>query len=655
MLAIAKVLVPNLKLGALDYSIPPEYKLKIGDIVKITLRQKELIGVVIELCNEPTNAGYNLKSIQEKLPIDSISRVYLKFLSRFAEYNMVALGAVWKLALPIEIFLKRKELSPFIQSIDSSKFTLPLLLPEQESAYKNIKNAVGVTLLKGITGSGKTEIYFHLAADLLMQGKQILIMLPEIALTSQMINRFKNRFNFEPIVWNSSITLSKKRSILLGIMSGDTKLIIGSRSSLLLPYKNLALIVIDEEHDQSYKQEEGIIYNARDMAILRGHIENFPVLLCSATPAIETYVNSIIDKKYNFVELESRYGVDSLPEVKTIDMTRESLPHDSWISPTLKQAIDVTLKKNLQVLLFLNRRGYSPLMLCKSCGYRYSCSACSAWLVYHKSKARLECHHCGQVWGIKKACPGCKDETDWVACGPGVERIAHEVELAFPKSRIQIVAKDTMQKLQESEGILDKIENHEVDIIIGTQIITKGYHFPLLHLVGVIDGDLGLQGGELKASERTYQLLNQVSGRAGRVKERGIVYIQTYHPDSTILQAIKENNEHKFFDYEINARKTYQMPPFRRMAAILITGNDENQTLSLATTIVKHAPIHDNLTILGPAPSIMFKLKNKYRYRILVSCDIKYNLQEVIKAWLAKVKAPSWANIKIDIDPYSFY
>ncbi|MDF2964793.1 MAG: priA [Rickettsiaceae bacterium] len=651
---IAKVLVPNLKLDALSYLIPEGMEINIGDLVKVNLRKKELLGVVVATLPLNENLSYDLKPINEKLYISNIATSYLSFLDKFANYNMVPMGAVWKLALPIEIFLKRKELKPLIQKIDQNGFSLPTLSSEQEASYQNIKNNSGVTLLKGITGSGKTEIYFHLAADALREGKQVLIMLPEIALSTQMINRFKSRFNFEPVVWNSAIKVSQKRNILLGLMRGDVKLVIGSRSSLLLPYKNLSLIIIDEEHDASYKQDEGIVYNARDMAILRGFMEKFPILLCSATPSIETYVNAH-DKKYNFVELNSRYGVDSLPEIKAIDLLKEQLEQDRWISPSLKLAITQTLAKNYQVLIFLNRRGYAPLMLCKCCGYRYSCPSCSAWLVYHKSKSRLECHHCGQVSAMKKICPSCREETNWIACGPGVERIADEVELLFPNHRIQVVTKDTIQKPEQAKEILNKIEQHQVDIIIGTQIITKGYHFPSLNLVGVIDGDFGLNGGDLKASERTYQLLNQVSGRAGRVKERGVVYIQTYHPDSIILKALKENDENKFFSYEISSRKATSMPPFARMAAILISGKDESKTLSLAMKIVNLAPINDNLKVLGPAPSLMYKLKNKYRYRILVSCDKKYNLQDVIRRWLDQIKLPSWSSIKIDIDPYSFY
>jgi primosomal protein N' (replication factor Y) len=655
MQRIAKVLVPNLKLNALDYLIPIDLDVEIGNLVKVNLRQKEVLGVITNIIFTSEIPSFQLKNINSKLNIGSISNIYLNFLEKFSKYNMIPEGAVWKLALPIEIFLKKKQLTPFIQKIDIDRFQLPELSSEQEHAYQQIISSPSlVTLLKGITGSGKTEIYFHLASKILKEGRQILIMLPEIALTAQMIDRFKNRFCFEPVIWNSSINLSHKRNILLGVMSGDVKLIIGSRSALLLPYKNLSLIIIDEEHDSSYKQEEGIIYNARDMAILRGYTEKFPSLLCSATPSIESYLNAS-EKKYNYVELGSRYGVESLPDVKAIDLIKESLEHERWISPTLKAAIKDALDKNYQVLLFLNRRGYSPLMLCKSCGYRYSCPSCSAWLVYHKSKLRLECHHCGSVSSLKKTCPSCKEETNWIACGPGVERIASEVELLFPNHKIQVVTKDTMQKTEQAREILQSIEERKVDIIVGTQIITKGYHFPGLHLVGVIDGDFGLSGGDLKASERTYQLLNQVSGRAGRVKEKGVVYIQTYHPNSIILQAIKENNEQKFFDYEISSRKANLMPPFSRMGVIILSGKDESKTLSFAINIVKNAPQNQHLKILGPAPSIMFKLKNKFRYRILISCDKKYNLQNVLQRWLESIKIPSSITLKIDIDPYSFY
>ena len=479
-------------------------------------------------------------------------------------------------------------------------------------------------------------------------------MLPEISLSSQIIKRFTERFGFKPVVWNSTISKARKKKIMQGILSGSTQVVIGARSSLFLPYKNLALIVVDEEHDASYKQGDGVLYNARDMAVLKANLLGTSVILVSATPSIETIYN-VQQEKYSMVELKSRFSDASLPEVEIIDMRRIELEQNSWLSKPLVTAINTTLGQGNQCLLFLNRRGYAPLMLCKTCGYRFQCSKCSASMVVHKSRKLIECHHCGSVGKIYDICPECHEDNSLILCGPGVERIEEEVKRLFPDSRIKVISKDQTTKINQIQTLLNEMETGNIDILIGTQIVTKGYHFPKLSLVGVIDADLGFLGGDLKSVEKTFQLLHQVGGRAGRTKTiKGKMLLQSYFPENKALTALAQGKEEEFIEMEMLSRKEAKMPPFTKMAVINVAGKYLEKTLSIANYIVQKAPI-SSARILGPAEALIFKLSGRYRYRILIICERNFNIQKYISLWFTNCKIPSSFQVKIDIDPYNFY
>lgn len=642
-----RVLLPQLQLPELDYMVPSTSSFAPGDLVNVPFRNKQITGVVTAV---NINSEFkNLREVSTKLDLH-INTDVIDFLLKAAKYYMAPPGSMMKLMLPLELSEGRAPKLWEVESLENAR--LPILSSDQILALEQIKTSPNPSVLKGITGSGKTEVYFHYMAEMMAEGKQVLLMLPEIALGSQIIERFKDRFGFAPAIWNSSITKAKKRNLLRSIILGEAKVVIGTRSALFLPYADLGLIVVDEEHDSSYKQDEGVMYNARDMAVMRGHITATKVLLASATPSIETLYNVSIGK-YTLVNLHSRYGEAILPGVEVIDMRLEKRQKDSWISAPLQQAIADALLKKEQSIIFLNRRGYAPMMLCKACGHKVTCKSCSSWLVMHKAKKRLECHHCGYVSAIKNICSECKEEDSLIACGPGVERIAEEVTQLFPEAKIQLVTKDEMSSEKAIAGVLARVQNHEVDILIGTQIITKGYHFPKLSLVGVVDADIGLTGVDLKASERSFQLLYQVSGRAGREHARGKVYLQTFAPEGRLIQLLKSHDFDQFMDYEIGTRKDANMPPFSRMAAILISGSREDKVLSEAKKIVRISPRHDLVRILGPAPAALSKLQNKYRYRILLIADRKIDIWSYLEQWMSGYKVPSSLHLKIDIDPYN--
>ncbi|MGI4776320.1 MAG: replication restart helicase PriA [Janthinobacterium lividum] len=645
---IIKVLLPVNQLFPLLYQAPEEMNLKLGDLVSVSFRNKIVSGIVYEI---NIISDRKLKHIESNISQNfKVHDNLVRLINKTASYYMCELGTVAKLVLPVEI------LSPpikFKQQIIPQKFLLPSLSQIQEKAFNDIINSKKPCVIKGITGSGKTEIYFHLVETYLKQDKQVLIMLPEISLSQQIIKRFIARFGLEPVIWNSTVKISQKKMILRSIMSGDVKIIIGTRSSLFLPYKNLALIIIDEEHDSSYKQEEGITYNARDMAIMRGHIEKIKIVLCSATPSLETIYNCKLNK-YEMIELPDRYNGASKPIIHIINMRNEKLPVNSWLSSTLIEEMKSTISKGEQVLLFLNRRGYSPLILCRKCGYRFTCLSCSSWLVLHKSPPRLECHHCGHQIKAQNSCPECKDENSLTSCGPGIERIEEEVARNFPNNVIALFSKDQITNIKDSQDLLDKMENHIIEILIGTQITTKGYHFPNLTLVGVIDADLGLIGDDLRSSERTYQLLHQVGGRAGREQKTGQVFFQTYYPENIILNNLKNGQENDFINYELSVRHDSAMPPYTKMASIVISGRDEELILQIAKKLVNAAPKY-NVRILGPAKAIIFKLAGRFRYRILVISSKDFNLQKYLYHWIGVANIPSSLRLKIDIDPQSFY
>ncbi|WP_367364547.1 primosomal protein N' [Candidatus Tisiphia endosymbiont of Nedyus quadrimaculatus] len=648
---VAKILLPLAKLFPLDYLIPNELKLAIGDLVVVPFRNKELTGIVWQLDTEVSENTSKIKSIKHKVPLEfRFNQEIFNLIKWAANYYMTSLGSVAKLALPIDIAqqpikIKHQELN--------KDFILPTLSVEQQEALSLLSQSDKPSIIKGVTGSGKTEIYFHLLADYLKQGNQILIMLPEIALSQQIINRFTARFGFQPVIWNSAVTKAQKKMILRGLLNNEIKIIIGARSSLFLPYSNLGLIIIDEEHDSSYKQDDGILYNARDVAVLRGSLSKIKVVLCSATPSIETIFNASTNK-YQLIELSNRYREATLPEIQIIDMKKEKLSKNSYLSKELIALIGKKLASKEQVLLFLNRRGYAPLMLCKLCGYRFTCNSCSAWLVVHKSSKKLECHHCGYQSRIHIFCPDCREEDSLTVCGPGIERIEEETRHLFPDNKIAVISKDYAQKPEKIRELLYKMEHSEVDILIGTQMITKGYHFPNLTLVGVVDADLGtIGGGDLRSSERNYQLLHQVGGRAGREDKKGLVLMQTYYPDNAIFSYIKNGGD-QFLQYELATRQAENMPPFTKMASIILSGKNEHKVLEISKTLVAIAP-KSSARILGPSSALMFKLAGKFRYRILIIVDRKFNLQKFLQTWLSLIKIPSFCHLKVDIDPKSFY
>ncbi|MEM7679484.1 MAG: primosomal protein N' [Pseudomonadota bacterium] len=536
--------------------------------------------------------------------------------------------------------------------------TGPSLSESQDVAAEALCNHVcsgeyHVSLLDGVTGAGKTETYFEAVAESLKADKQVLILLPEIALSNAFLERFKARFGCAPALWHSHLTPAQRRKTWSGVTKGETKVVVGARSALFLPYADLGFIVVDEEHDPAYKQEDGVIYNARDMAIVRALKGQIPITLVSATPSIETMF-SAWNGKYEHLILSDRYGGARMPNIQAIDLKEHKPESQHFISPVLKNAIIETIRKDEQALLFLNRRGYAPLTICRSCGHRMECPRCTAWLVEHRASNRLNCHHCGFFQKIPQECPECGDHDTLTACGPGVERIFEEAKEYFPDANIMVLASDTADDHDSFKVMLEKIQNGEIDIIIGTQIIAKGHHFPNLTCVGVIDADLGLQGGELRAAERTYQLLHQVAGRAGREEKPGHVFLQSYMPEHKIMHALSEGNRDGFLDTELQEREMAHMPPFARLAGIIVAGRDEQQVIELSKQLGKTAPQGETIQTLGPAPAPMARLRGKYRYRLLVRSKKNVDIQKAIKIWLKPHKIPSNTRVYVDIDPQSF-
>ena len=540
------------------------------------------------------------------------------------------------------------------------------LTAEQQNAADILCAKTGcgfsVTLLDGITGSGKTEVYFEAVAKTLAAGHQVLIMVPEIALTSQWLTRFAKRFGVKPACWHSGLGNRERIDTWLGIIENRAKVIIGARSALFLPYADLGLIVIDESHDQSFKQEDVVNYQARDMAVVRAKMEQFPVILSTATPDLETIYN-VENGKYDVVRLTSRFASAVLPEIKIIDLKKDKpqkfakdngIMSIGWLAPSLVEALKNNFEKSEQSILFLNRRGYAPFTICRDCGHRFQCPNCTSWLTEHRRTKSLICHHCGYSVPIPASCPECGSQEGLAACGPGVERIAEEVIMRFPDARIDILSSDITPTLSDISKVITRMENHETDILIGTQILAKGHHFPSLTLVGIVDADLGLMGSDLRAAERTYQLLSQVSGRAGRGSKKGTVYLQTLYPDNAVLKALLSNRREDFIELEQQSRRLLRLPPYGKLAAVIITGQNQSVTERAAVSLGKCAPNTDTITTLGPAPAPVFMLRGKYRYRLLLKTPRNVNIQEILRTWLKQINLPNNVRVQIDIDPYSF-
>lgn len=648
---------------AYTYAVPEGMDAPVaGTYVEVPLGARKVLGCVWDDVPDdvpPTKLKSILQVFGDVPPMPEAQR---RFIERVAAYTVSERGEVLKMALSAPKALTGK------RSI--RKLEAPCTAPDiahgntaftrdQENAADMLRDAVradafACTLVDGVTGAGKTEVYFEAVAEALAQGRQALVLLPEISLSTAFLGRFAARFGCLPALWHSGLSEAQRKVTWKAVARGESRVVIGARSALFLPYADLGVIVVDEEHDQAYKQEDGVRYHARDMAVLRGHAAQHAVVLVSATPSLETFYN-VRARKYDCVRLPDRFGGAALPDVALVDMRRDSPERGQFLSPPLRAEIARTLAAGEQSLLFLNRRGYAPLTLCRSCGHRMACDHCSAWLVEHKSARRLSCHHCGTSQPMPHACPKCNAADSLVPIGPGVERIAEEVREAFPQARCVTLASDTAgddgAALHQS---LEAIRNHGVDIIIGTQIIAKGHHFPKLTLVGVVDADLGLSGGDLRASERTWQLLHQVAGRAGREAAAGHVLLQTWMPENRVMQSLCAHDRDAFVAVELEERAQAHMPPYGRLAAIIVAGANPAQAEGAARALAQAAPQADGLAILGPAQSGIYKLRGLYRWRLLLCADRTFPVQDYIHDWLAGVKTPSAVRVSVDIDPYSF-
>ena len=532
------------------------------------------------------------------------------------------------------------------------------LSAQQREAADIFSNAVRKAefapfLLDGVTGSGKTETYFEPVAEALRMGRQVLVLLPEIALTENFLHRFEERFGAPPVLWHSSLKSTERRRAYRAVSEGSAQVVVGARSALFLPFARLGLIVVDEAHETSFKQEEGVRYNARDVAVMRGHFEQVPVVLASATPALES-LQMAESGIYAKIDLPSRYGGAQMPTIETIDLTEEKPPQGMWLAQRLVDGIEARLERGEQSLLFLNRRGYAPLTLCRNCGFRYQCPNCSAWLVEHRFTSRLACHHCGHEAPAPKTCTECGEPDCLVACGPGVERIADEVAERLPQARVFVATSDTLNSPGRAAEFIAAVEAREVDVIVGTQLVTKGFHFPELTLVGVVDADLGLEGGDLRAGERTYQQVAQVAGRAGRGSKPGEVLLQTRHPDAPVIAALAAGDRDAFYSAETEMRREAGAPPFGRWASIIISSEDDAEAREAANRIGAFRPDVAECMILGPAPAPMALLRGRYRYRFLINARRSVQLQQVIRRWLAAIHHPPGVRVAVDIDPYSF-
>ncbi|OYW16138.1 MAG: primosomal protein N' [Novosphingobium sp. 12-64-8] len=508
-------------------------------------------------------------------------------------------------------------------------------------------------LLDGVTGSGKTETYFEAMAAALEAGQQVLVLLPEIALTESFLKRFEARFGVPPVAWHSSLKSSERRRAWRQVALGVAKVVVGARSALFLPFPDLGLIVVDEAHEVSFKQDDGVRYNARDVAVMRGHFEKVPVILASATPALES-LQMAESGRYERLVLPARFGGATLPDIRIIDLREDEPERGRWLSPPLVEALKHRLLSGEQSLLFLNRRGYAPLTLCRHCGFRFQCPNCSAWLVEHRLSRRLACHHCGHEVPPPPTCPECGEPDCLVACGPGVERIADEVAEIFPDARVALVTSDTLTTPAKAAEFVEQALNKAIDVIVGTQLVTKGYHFPDLTLVGVVDADMGLEGGDLRAAERTYQQIAQVAGRAGRGEKPGEVLIQTRHPTAAVIEALASGDRDAFYAAETEARRDAGAPPFGRWAAIIVSSEDEAEARESARAIGGTAPRLPDVMILGPAPAPLSLLRGRYRYRLLINARRSTEVQRVIREWLEKLTFPPGVRVAVDIDPYSF-
>ena len=647
------ILLPNIFNHPFTYE-SSNLDLKIGDYVIVPFGKSKITGVVWNEFEKDKKKKYLIKKVIQKLKIPSLKNNTIKFLNWFSEYNMVPKGMTLKLLLlSSNVVEKFPEKNYLIYKGKLKDNNIKLSQKQKQSLKKmNISNEkFRVHVLQGTTGSGKTMVYFEALKQLIIKGFQGLIMLPEIGLTGQFEKKFVEYFGFNPAIWHSGVTKKNKEIIWSGVANGEIRVVIGARSSLFLPFKKLGLVIVDEEHDQSYKQDEGVRYNARDMAISRTSFENVPINLITAVPSIETYDN-IKKGKYTISRLNERFKNASMPNYEIINLNQTKLEPQSWLSKEIIEKVNLHLEKRNQILFFLNRRGFSPYVLCKKCLINYSCPNCSINLVFHKYKKNLLCHYCGYKTQLYRNCQK-EGNCDFVFSGPGVERIAEEVKNIFPTKKSVIFSSDTMNK-KKSSIILEKIINNEIQILIGTQLISKGFHFPSLNCIVVVDIDLSSQGHDLRGAEKNLQLYHQLSGRAGRTGKPATVYFQTYNLNTKMISDITNKNPDIFLDKELELRKSNNLPPFQRFVALIITGNDEKILEKEAIRFKNFIESTVHGKVLGPVNAPIFKLKKKFRVRLLIRGKKSLKVQSSLSNLISKFKFIGGIKLTVDVDPINF-
>ena len=627
-------------------------KLKPGSIVLVPFGRKKEIGVIWDK-QEKTNKIFKLKNVLEKKSI-SLNENLIKFINWFSLYNLVPKGMVLKMCLGDESFFSKN--SNFIDDTKIKKKNKFNLNPEQKRCLDDINgfgNKFNATLLQGVTGSGKTIVYFEKIKQNLVQGKQSLVLLPEIFLTNQFEQRFEDYFGFKPSIWHSKITKKNKKIIWQNIVNNKIKLVVGARSSLFLPFKKLGLIVVDEEHDSSYKQDEGLRYNARDMAISRASIENIPIILVTSIPSLETY-NNVKNKKYNSTKLKKRYKNFLLPSAEIVNLNLNKKNKNIWLDIKTLNLARKYLDSKQQVLFFLNRRGYAPFLICKKCGLKLVCPNCSVFLTFHKQLNKAMCHHCGHKSSIKQKCQKTDFNCEFQMYGPGVEKIFAELRQIFPDKVIKILSSDFLNKKKETINLLKDIENNKVNILVGTQLISKGFNFPNLNCIVVVDADFSGMGFDLRSTEKNIQLYNQLSGRAGRFSKKSLIIYQTFNPSDKTLSDILENNPEKFLEEESCLRKEKKLPPFSRLIAFIVESNNEKESFLEAQKIKKNLLLLKDIEVMGPVTSPIFKIKNKYRTRLLLRSQSNVLVQKKISRILKNLNISKKIKLTVDVDPLNF-
>ncbi|MDT2074635.1 MAG: primosomal protein N' [Planktomarina sp.] len=617
---------------------PPSMRLvyRIGD-VEIT-RMTDTRQRVLALLEEFSGQSFMLKELADAA---EVTTSVIK--------GLVKLGAVAEHVTPQD--MPFPILDPSLPSKELSA--------DQESAVRHLESNSGeytTTLLKGVTGSGKTEVYLEAVSACLKQGRQALVLLPEIALTAEFLTRVEARFGARPAEWHSGVTMTERRRTWKMVGQGHAQMVVGARSALFLPFQNLGLIVVDEEHDSSYKQEDGVLYNARDMAVLRASLVGGQVVLASATPSLESWAN-VESGKYKKIDLKSRFGAAKMPDMRAIDMRKETLPGDRWISPSLQKMVEIRIKAGEQSLLFINRRGYAPITICRACGSQVGCDSCDARMVEHRFLKRLMCHQCGATKPVPKVCPSCEAEDRLAVLGPGVERLAEEATALFPDAKVAVLSSDLFSSARALKVQITALASGEVDVIIGTQLVAKGHNFPLLTLVGVIDADLGLQGSDLRAAERTFQLMRQVAGRSGRSDKPGVAVLQTHQPEHPVIRAILGGDEEAFWRTEAREREAAGVPPYGRLVGVVLSSNNEQEAFEVGQAMAQNCmPLTKiGAQVFGPAPAPIARIRGRHRVRLLVKADKSASIQTALTEWKAQFKFPKSLRLSIDIDPQSFY